>query len=99
MKNTAILLIVFLVSIGNIKSQSNFFDFSMKTLEGTDFNFSTLKGKKIMLVNVASKCGLTPQYTDLQKLYDNYKDQNFIIIAFPANNFLNQEIINWITSQ
>ena len=91
MKNTAILLIVFLVSIGNIKSQSNFFDFSMKTLEGTDFNFSTLKGKKIMLVNVASKCGLTPQYTDLQKLYDNYKDQNFIIIAFPANNFLNQE--------
>ncbi len=91
MKNAALLIIVCLVSIGNIQSQTKLFDFSVKTLEGTDFDFSSLKGKKIMLVNVASKCGLTPQYADLQKLYDQYKDQNFVIIAFPANNFLNQE--------
>jgi glutathione peroxidase len=52
---------------------------------------SSLKGKKVMVVNVASKCGYTPQYEQLQKLYDTYKDKNFVIVAFPANNFANQE--------
>jgi len=52
---------------------------------------SDYKGKKILVVNVASKCGLTPQYSELQELYNQYKDSNFVIIAFPANNFLGQE--------
>jgi glutathione peroxidase len=52
---------------------------------------SSLKGYKVMIVNVASKCGYTPQYEELQKLYDRYKDNNFVIVAFPANNFGNQE--------
>ncbi|CAG0912127.1 unnamed protein product, partial [Cyprideis torosa] len=50
-----------------------------------------LKGKKVMVVNTASECGLTPQYADLQKLYDQYKDQDFVIVGFPANNFGGQE--------
>jgi glutathione peroxidase len=69
----------------------NIYGFKVKTIDGKDFSFSSLKGKKIMIVNVASKCGLTPQYAELQKLYDLYKDKNFIIVGFPANNFGSQE--------
>lgn len=70
--------------------QNNFHDFKVKTLEGKDFDFSNLKGKKVMVVNTASKCGFTPQYKDLQALYEKYSDQ-LVIIGFPANNFMNQE--------
>jgi len=66
------------------------YDFKVKTLEGADFDFSTLKGKKIMIVNTASKCGYTPQYKDLEEVYVNNQD-NLVIIGFPANNFMNQE--------
>ena len=65
--------------------------FVVKNLQGNDFDFSTLKGKKILIVNTASKCGLTPQYEKLQKIYDKYKSDNFEIIGFPSNNFLWQE--------
>lgn len=67
-----------------------FYDFKVKTLEGADFDFSTLKGKKVMIVNTASKCGYTPQYKELEEVSVNYRD-NLVIIGFPANNFLNQE--------
>ncbi len=67
-----------------------FYDFKVKTLEGADFDFSTLKGKKVMIVNTASKCGYTPQYKELEEVSVNYQD-NLVIIGFPANNFLNQE--------
>ena len=67
------------------------FQFTVKNLEGIDYDFSTLKGKKVMIVNTASKCGLTPQYKKLQSLYERYGDDDFIIIGFPANNFLRQE--------
>ncbi len=66
-------------------------DFSSKTLDGKDFSFSSLKGKKIMIVNTASECGYTPQYADLQALYEKYKDKNFVIIGFPCNDFGGQE--------
>lgn len=69
----------------------NIYQFKVKTLNNEDFDFSTLKGKKIMIVNTASKCGLTPQYEDLQNLYDTYKNENLVIIGFPANNFAKQE--------
>jgi glutathione peroxidase len=76
-------------------SQNSFdktiFQFIVKNLEGQDYDFSILKGKKIMIVNTASKCGLTPQYKKLQSLYDKYGTDKFIIIGFPANNFLRQE--------
>lgn len=65
--------------------------FKVEDLYGDSFDFSTLAGKKVMVVNTASKCGLTPQYEKLQEIYDKYKDQNFVIIGFPANNFMNQE--------
>jgi glutathione peroxidase len=65
--------------------------FTMETLEGDQFDFSSLKGKKIMVVNTASKCGLTPQYKDLQVLYEQYGSEKFVIVGFPANNFMKQE--------
>jgi glutathione peroxidase len=69
---------------------SGLYDFKVKTLEGSTFDFSTLKGKKVMIVNVASQCGNTPQYKDLESLYEKNKDY-FVIIGFPANNFGSQE--------
>jgi len=73
-----------------VTAQSGFYDFKVKTLEGEDFNLASLKGKKVMVVNTASKCGYTPQYKDLEELYKQYNGK-LIIIGFPANNFLNQE--------
>jgi glutathione peroxidase len=70
---------------------SNMYDFTVKTIDGKYFPLSKLKGKKVMIVNVASKCGLTPQYKQLQSLYEKYKDSGFVIVGFPANNFGQQE--------
>src|SRR5665647_3046347 len=67
-----------------------FYDFKVKTLEGSDFDLLSLKGKKVMVVNVASKCGFTPQYKDLEEMYRKYEGE-LVIIGFPANNFASQE--------
>lgn len=69
----------------------NIYQFKVEDLSGKQFDFANLKGKKIMIVNTASKCGLTPQYKDLELLYQKYKEKDFIIIGFPANNFAKQE--------
>ncbi|MEK7355494.1 MAG: glutathione peroxidase [Bdellovibrionota bacterium] len=66
-------------------------DFTMKDIKGRDVNLSNYKGKVLVLVNVASKCGLTPQYEGLQELYERYKDRGLEILAFPANDFMGQE--------
>ncbi|MBL7473211.1 glutathione peroxidase [Robertkochia sediminum] len=65
--------------------------FEVKDINGETFRFADLKGKKVMVVNTASKCGLTPQYEHLQALYDTYGGEEFVIVGFPANNFGNQE--------
>lgn len=65
--------------------------FVVQDIEGNNFNFNDLAGKKIMVVNTASKCGLTPQYKQLEEVYEYYKNDNFIIVGFPANNFMSQE--------
>lgn len=73
------------------ETKQSIHQFKVTDLYGEPFDFSTLKGKKIMVVNTASKCGLTPQYKQLQEIYDKYKDSNFVIVGFPANNFMSQE--------
>lgn len=83
--------------------QKSFYDFTVKTIDGKDFDLASLKGKKVLVVNVASKCGFTPQYAQLEQLYKKYGNDNFTIIGFPANNFLwqepgtNEEIQNFCT--
>lgn len=72
-------------------TKKSFYDFQVKDIDGKEFDLSSLKGKKILVVNVASKCGFTPQYAQLEELYQKYKNDNFVIIGFPANNFGQQE--------
>lgn len=71
--------------------ETTFHSFKVKDINGNDFDLASLKGKKVLVVNVASKCGLTPQYEELQALYETYKNRNFEIVAFPANDFREQE--------
>ena len=72
-------------------TKQSIYQFKVTDLSGKEFDFASLKGKKVMIVNTASKCGLTPQYKDLQAIYDQYKDKNLVIVGFPANNFMEQE--------
>lgn len=65
--------------------------FKVKTIDGEIFDFASLKGKKILIVNTASKCGFTPQFKDLEALYLKYKDKNFVIVGFPCNQFGGQD--------
>ena len=87
-----ILIIISLLMIYTLTfGQTGFYDLSAKTIEGNDFDFAQLKGKKVLVVNTASKCGYTPQYKELEKLYKEYGGEDFTIIGFPANDFLKQE--------
>lgn len=88
MKLFIALAILFAFNLGEAQS---FYDLKAKTINGDYFKFEELKGKTVMIVNTASKCGYTPQYEDLQKLYEMYKDKDFVILGFPANDFLKQE--------
>lgn len=76
---------------GKPMEKQSIYQYKVKDLSGKEFDFASLKGKKIIVVNTASKCGLTPQYKNLQTIYDQYKDKNLVIIGFPANNFMSQE--------
>ncbi len=96
-------LCLFLITNSKIQSQTTknktetamkkqtIYQFKVEDLSGKKFDFASLKGKKIMIVNTASKCGLTPQYKDLEAIYKQYAAKNFVIIGFPANNFASQE--------
>lgn len=92
--NRIIIVLIALISIIPSFGQTGsagFYGFTVKAIDGSDFSFASLKGKKVMIVNTASKCGLTPQYKALQDLYDQYGGDGFVIIGFPANNFMGQE--------
>ena len=73
------------------QAQKSFYDYTVTTIDGQEFPLSQLKGKKVLVVNTASKCGYTPQYAKLEELYQQHGGENFTIIGFPANNFLSQE--------
>ena len=104
MKNIFLLLLslsAFLQSCTNQKSEiskaktkelmgKTIYDFTVESLDGKEINFADFKGKKILIVNTASECGFTPQYADLEKVYEEYKDK-LVVIGFPANNFGGQE--------
>ena len=67
------------------------YDFKINSIDGKELNLEIYRGKTILLVNVASKCGFTKQYTDLQKLYDNYRNKGLVVIGVPSNQFGGQE--------
>lgn len=77
-----------LTTMEDVKS---IYDFKVETISGDTLDLATLKGKKVLIVNTASKCGLTPQFEQLEALYQQYKDQNFVIIGFPSNDFMGQD--------
>jgi glutathione peroxidase len=71
--------------------EDNFYQFTARSLQGKEISMDTYKGKVVLVVNTASKCGLTPQYEGLENLYEKYKDQGLVILGFPCNQFGNQE--------
>jgi glutathione peroxidase len=93
MKKISFTLLVSLLSLTSFAQNKpkSIYDFSVKSIDGNTFNFSSLKGKKIIIVNTASECGNTPQYGALEEIYKKYKSKNVVVIGFPANNFGAQE--------
>jgi glutathione peroxidase len=91
MKNFLIFIAMSISQALSAQSGTSFYDYTVKAIDGTDFPLSQLKGKKVLVVNTASKCGHTPQYAKLEELYLKYGGELFTIIGFPANNFLRQE--------
>ena len=94
MRIKLLLIVVIVLAALKMNAQNEattVYQFEVKSIDGQTFDWNTVKGKKILIVNTASKCGLTPQYEGLEELYNKYKDQNFVILGFPANNFLKQE--------
>lgn len=87
------LIIIFLAiyPLATIAQTQSFYSFNVKTIDGENFSLSSLKGKKVLVVNTASLCGNTPQYKDLESLFQEYGGKNFTILGFPANNFGSQE--------
>jgi glutathione peroxidase len=85
------LVIIVMAKFAFAQDQKSFYDFRVLDIDSTPYDLSSLKGKKVLVVNVASKCGNTPQYKQLEALYEKYGGDKFTIIAFPANNFFHQE--------
>ncbi len=90
MKYILTLVAVVMMSAFTVPDNGSIHSFKVKSIEGGTIDFAKFKGKKILIVNTASKCGYTPQYEALQKVYDQYKDK-LVIVGFPANNFGGQE--------
>lgn len=91
MKKILLIAALLLVTMITVKAQQNIYNFDVKNIQGENLKLNQYKGKVILIVNTASKCGLTPQYEGLEALYQKYKDQGFVILAFPCNQFMGQE--------
>ena len=94
MKTFVLMMVSLLFAISSEAQNKSFYDFTVKTIDGKDFPLSSLKGKKVLVVNVASKCGLTPQYAQLEKLYEKYKEKNFVY--YEINTTVFDELIIWV---
>jgi len=87
-----ILFLFLAITFINLNGQNmSLHDFTVQDINGEDFDLAQLKGKKVLVVNTASKCGLTPQYETLEEVYQEFGGDDFVIIGFPANNFMGQE--------
>jgi glutathione peroxidase len=82
-----LVFVVFIFSLAFNSMAATFFDLKGTTIEGKPLSFKDFKGKTILVVNIASQCGYTPQLTDLENLYQKYKTKNFVLIGFPTNDF------------
>jgi glutathione peroxidase len=102
---TRILLCLLFCAATLMAADKTVYDFTLNTIDGQPAPLSAFKGKVVLLVNVASRCGFTPQYTALESIYEKYKDRGFVIVGIPANNFgsqepgTNQEIKTFCTSK
>lgn len=85
------LLFASILTMETKDAQTSFYDHTVTDITGEEVSLDAYKGKVIMIVNTASKCGFTKQYSDLQQLYETYREKEFVILGFPANNFGNQE--------
>ena len=91
MKKILLIATLFIATVLTVSAQKNIYNFEMKNIKGETVKLSQYKGKVVLIVNTASKCGLTPQYEGLEALYQKYKDQGFVILGFPCNQFMGQE--------
>jgi glutathione peroxidase len=91
LRNSFLLSGLWLMTAGSMFGASNIYNFNLPSIDGKPMPLSEFKGKVVLMVNVASQCGYTPQYKGLEALYEKYKDQGFVILGFPANNFGAQE--------
>ncbi len=91
MRKLSFILALCLAAVAAAAEPKSLYDFSMRSIDGQQVSLKSYSGKVVMLVNVASRCGFTPQYTALEALYEKYKDKGFVIVGVPANNFAQQE--------
>lgn len=91
MRKLFLVLSLCIAGVIAVAQAHSIYDFTMKSIDGQPVSLKTYSGKVVLLVNVASKCGFTPQYTGLEALYEKYKDRGFVIVGVPANNFGQQE--------
>jgi glutathione peroxidase len=91
MKKTLLSMLLLLSALIVTAQKQKLYEFKVNTLDGTPFDLKSLEGKKVLIVNTASKCGYTPQYEDLEKLYKKYGSEKFVILGFPSNDFMRQE--------
>ncbi len=91
MRKLTLILIMCLAAGVSAAATNNIYDFTMRSIDGEQVSLGSFKGKVVMLVNVASRCGFTPQYAGLESVYEKYKDRGLVIVGVPANNFMSQE--------
>jgi glutathione peroxidase len=91
MRKFSLFVIFCALSLGLSAQSKSIYNFTMDSIDSKPVNLGSFSGKVVLIVNVASKCGFTPQYTALEALYEKYKDKGFVIVGVPANNFMSQE--------